>query len=94
MRVRLSAAALADLAAIKSASQDYDAARTPIVMGRIADVIRTLSQWPRLGRERHVPGAREFPVPRLPFVIVYQHNIGEPDELIVLRVFHARRDRS
>jgi plasmid stabilization system protein ParE len=38
-------------------------------------------------------GTYEFVVRRLPFVIVYQLDVGDEDEVIVLRVYHVRQSR-
>ena len=93
MKVRLTADALADLAHIKQAAEDYDVGAAALVLAAITRAIRSLKAWPHLGHVGHWAGTREFLVRRLPFVIVYQLDIGDDDELVVLRVYHVRQQR-
>jgi plasmid stabilization system protein ParE len=40
-----------------------------------------------------VNGTLERIVPRSPYVIVYRIDLGDRDELVILRVYHAAQDR-
>jgi plasmid stabilization system protein ParE len=94
MRVRLTADAVADITHIRDTFAGHDAAIAARVLDHLARVLRTLATWPRLGHAGHRPGTREILVPRLPLVVVYRVDLGTIDEVIVLRVFHVRQDRS
>jgi toxin ParE1/3/4 len=93
MRVRFSAAAIADIEAIRI----YIAADNPQaaerVVERIADVVELLRDFPKLGHKGTIPGTLEISVPRLPYLIVYQMGAAASEELIVLRVFHGAQSR-
>jgi plasmid stabilization system protein ParE len=94
MRVRLTADALADITHMRDHFGDHDAALAARVLDHLARVLRTLATWPRLGHAGHRPGTREILVPRMPLVVVYRIDLGSIDEVIILRVYHVRQDRS
>jgi hypothetical protein len=54
----------------------------------------TLEAFPRLGHAGHVDGTLERIVPRTPHVIVYRIDLGDEDELVILRVYHVAQERS
>ena len=67
----------------------------PEVATRVIDQIfrnvETIALFPRLGRSGRAHGTLEWITPGLPYIIVYQLEIGC---LIVLAVFHDAQDRS
>lgn len=94
MRVRLTEDAASDLRGIKA----HFANRTVVIGERILKLIGNtvshLSMFPRLGHPGIVDGTLERTVPRSPHVIVYRLDIGDDDQLTVLRIYHTAQDRS
>ncbi|MFL6803803.1 MAG: type II toxin-antitoxin system RelE/ParE family toxin [Xanthobacteraceae bacterium] len=70
--------------------------RNPVAAARVVERIRTAAQrvgeLPRMGHIGLVPGAYEWVVTGLPYVIVYQIDTDR-DEVVILAVFHRRQDR-
>jgi plasmid stabilization system protein ParE len=62
-------------------------------VARIRHAAELLAQFPRIGHEGRVPGTYEWVVRGLPYVIVYDISRGEPDEVVILGVFHGAQDR-
>ena len=91
MRLRFAPLALADVASIRSHIAEDDPAAADRVVAQIAGSISLLRDFPRLGRRGVVADALELVVPRLPYVIVYQTPTNE--DVVILRVYHAARDR-
>ncbi|MDE2376713.1 type II toxin-antitoxin system RelE/ParE family toxin [Bradyrhizobium sp.] len=62
------------------------------VMDRLLGSIEQLTMFPFMGHVGRVPGAYEWVVPRLPYVVVYQ-----VDELhrrvVIAAIFHGSQDR-
>jgi toxin ParE1/3/4 len=56
---------------------------------RILEMVELLSALPRLGKPGRRRGTREFVIPRLPYIIVYQ---VMQNELVVLGIFHGARE--
>jgi toxin ParE1/3/4 len=46
-----------------------------------------------MGHAGRVPGTHEWVVGGLPYIIVYEIGMTEPDEVLVLGVFHGAQDR-
>lgn len=93
MRVRLTADAISDIETYKRAALAFDADAAASLMRAITRTLRAIALWPRIGRPGVVDGTYEFLIRRLPFVVVYQIDFGDHDELIVLRVYHVRMNR-
>lgn len=72
---------------------DYFAADNPPAAENVANAvdatIRHLCDFPEMGHAGYLPATRQFVVPGLPYVIVYQ---VATDTLTVLAVFHGARD--
>ena len=94
MRVRVTGDAASDLQDIKAFLSDQSVVVAEPVLDQIANVIGRLKTFPRLGHPGVVDGTLERIVPRSPYVIVYRIDLGDRDELIILRVYHATQDRS
>ena len=45
-----------------------------------------------MGREGRAPGTREWPVPRLPYIVVYEVYEAR-DEVVVTAIFHGAQNR-
>lgn len=71
---------------------DYIAADNPgaalATIDRIEAAALRLTGFPRSGREGSVPDTRDFPIPGLPFVIIYRVRKAAIE---VLRVLHGAR---
>ena len=84
--------ALADLEGIF----DWIAKDNPIaakaVVERIFGSIEHLARFPQMGHAEREEGAFEWVVPRLPYIVVYEIH-RDIDEVIIISVMHAARDR-
>lgn len=95
MRLRLTEDAASDLEGIKKLSADVDVILATRVIAQIGNVLTLLARYPHIGHEGRRPRSFEMLVPRLPIVVVYRIDVGaRGEELIVLRVYHTRRDRA
>jgi toxin ParE1/3/4 len=94
MRVRVTDDAASDLHTIKTFLSSQSVVVAERVLEQIANIIGRLKSFPRLGHLGVVDGTLERIVPRTPYVIVYRIDLGDRDELIILRVYHAAQDRS
>lgn len=92
MKVAFDDRAIADLNNIYRFIAENSSVSAKMIVERLVSDIDRLAEFPRMGRTARVPGVREWGVPRLPYVIVY-----EIDELIsvltVTAVFHTARRR-
>jgi plasmid stabilization system protein ParE len=52
-----------------------------------------LTEFPRMGHTGRVSGTHEWVVRGLPYIIVYEIGAVDPDEVLILGVFHAAQDR-
>lgn len=93
MRLRYSARARAQLDLIKVYLRDLDQDIAERVGSTIRATAERLPHFPQLGHVGRSPGTRELLVRDLPYVIVYEVNLGDIDEVIVLAVFHVAQDR-
>ena len=62
------------------------------VVSRILQSIERLGHFPEMGRSGRDPGTREWVVPGLPYIAVYEIR-RDDDELVVIAVFHGAQDR-
>lgn len=92
MRLRFSRRALEHLTQIRAYIAQHRPLTAELVRGRILESIHSLQDVPRLGRAGPNEGTRELVVPGLPYIIVYSIAANE-DELVVLGIFHAARER-
>jgi plasmid stabilization system protein ParE len=84
------AEALDDLAEISDFISGTDPAAASRVIQRIhATIFKTLAQFPMAGRLDPETGAREFPVPNLPYIVIF---LPLDDVLDVVGIFHTSRD--
>jgi plasmid stabilization system protein ParE len=61
------------------------------VVERILASTELLASFPYMGRAGRDEGTREWVVPRLPYVVVYEV-LEEHGEVIVIAVFHGAQD--
>lgn len=93
MKLRYSAQARTHVAGIYSYIRNRNAFAATQVVRRIRQAAERLKEFPRMGHAGRVPGAYEWVVNGLPYIIVYQIGIPELDEVLILGVFHAAQDR-
>jgi plasmid stabilization system protein ParE len=93
VRLRYTAQAREHIAGI----YQYIGKRNPVaatqVVARIRLAAERLTEFPRMGHAGRVPGTHEWIVRGLPYIIVYEIGVTEPDEVLVLGVFHGAQDR-
>lgn len=93
MKLSVRAEALADLEGIFDyiARDSPEAARA--VTKRIWQTIqRNIGSFPMLGRAGRDEGTREFPIPGLPYIVVYEVEV-ERDLVTILAIFHGAQKR-
>jgi toxin ParE1/3/4 len=61
------------------------------VIDRVFESVELLASFPYMGRAGRDEGTREWVVPRLPYIVVYEVNEAR-DEVIVIAVFHGAQD--
>lgn len=95
MKLVLSPDAAADLERLRAflADKDRDAAQRAVAA--IVHAIDSLDLFPERGRPSPAAGIRELIVPfaRSAYVIRFAHD-AQHDEVVVLRIWHGREDRS
>ncbi|MGQ0684249.1 type II toxin-antitoxin system RelE/ParE family toxin [Bradyrhizobium sp.] len=93
MRLRYTAQAREQIAGI----YEYIKERNPIaatqVVARIRSAAERLTEFSRIGHVGRVEGTHEWVVRGLPYIIVYEIGVVDPDEVLVLGVFHGAQDR-
>jgi toxin ParE1/3/4 len=67
-------------------------AAAKIVTRRLFSSIELLISFPFMGHAGRHPGAFEWVVPRLPYVVVYEVD-RDQERVVVTAVFHGARDR-
>jgi toxin ParE1/3/4 len=88
VRVALTDATEADLAAIYAHYAEQSGPAADRVLGTILRAINSLALFPRLGRPGEVPATRERIVTRYPYRIVY--HIDDASEVIeIWRILHG-----
>jgi toxin ParE1/3/4 len=89
LRLRFAAAAARDLESIL----DYIALDSPAGAESVGRAVMAagerLTTFPDMGRPGRLPGTREFSLPGLPYLLVYE---ADSDALTILAVFHGARD--
>ena len=92
MRIVLDPEAVDDLRGIYQWIARDNLAAARAVIERLLDSIEHLGSFPKMGRMGRDEGTREWPVPRLPYIVVYEVH-SERDELAVLAIFHGAQER-
>jgi plasmid stabilization system protein ParE len=93
VRLRYTAEAREHIVAIDRYIRDRSPAAATQVALRIRLAAERPMEFPRMGRVGYVPGTHEWVVRGLPYIIVYEVGTTDPDEIVVLGVFHAAQDR-
>jgi toxin ParE1/3/4 len=93
INLRYSARARSQLIAI----QEYINERNPDAAIRVGAAIREAAQFlryfPYAGRPGQSADTREWVVRRFPYILVYEVNTGEENEIMILGVFHSAQRR-
>lgn len=89
LKVRFTAAALADLQIIHDWIAHDNPRTASNVVARILQSAATLELFPMAGRAGRVKGTREWPVPRLPWFFVYE--MTESDLIDIIAIIHSSR---
>jgi toxin ParE1/3/4 len=89
VRLRFTAEAREHIAAIYSYIRERNPTAATQVVARIRLAAERLAEFPRMGHVGRVPGTHEWVVRGLP----YEIGLTDPDEVLVLGVFHAAQDR-
>ena len=93
VRLRFTAEAREHIAAIYSYIRERNPTAATQVVARIRLAAERSAEFPRMGHVGRVPGTHEWVVRGLPYIIVYEIGLTDPDEVLVLGVFHAAQDR-
>ena len=93
MRLRFSQEARAQITQIHAYIAERNPRAATAVVERIHTATELLREFPRIGHEGREPGTREWVVKRLPYIIVYELGMPEPDDLMILAIFHGAQDR-
>jgi plasmid stabilization system protein ParE len=93
MRLRFSTEAREHLASICNYISDSSPVAATQVVLRIRLAAARLTEFPRMGRAGQVEGTHEWVVRGLPYILVYEIGVTDPDEIVILGVFHGAQDR-
>ena len=93
MELRFSARARRQLEALKQYLRNQDQSVANRIGWSVRAAAQGLKDFPYMGHVGRKPGTRELGVARLPYIIVYEVNLGDVDEIMVLGVFHGSQDR-
>ena len=85
--------ALADIEDIFNWIAQDNAAVAKAVVQRVSESLELLTKFPNMGRVGRDPSTREWVIPRLPYVAVYEVD-GPHDQVIVTAIFHGAQDRN
>jgi toxin ParE1/3/4 len=84
--------ALADLEGIFGWIAEDSPATAKIVIERLFSSTELLISFPFMGRAGRDPRTFEWPVPRLPYIVVYEVDQAR-ERVVVTAVFHGAQDR-
>jgi toxin ParE1/3/4 len=84
--------ALADLEGIFNWIAKDNPAAARAVVNRLFSSTELLTSFPFMGRAGRDPGTREWVVPRLPYIVVYEVDEAR-GEVIVVAIFHGAQNR-
>ena len=91
MRLIFDDRALADLEKIYNWIAQDDRQSAKAVVERVYASIELLASFPYMGRPGREESTREWAVPRLPYIVVYEVH-EERDVIVVIAVFHGPQD--
>jgi addiction module RelE/StbE family toxin len=85
--------ALADLDDIFGWIAQDSPAAAKIVIERLFSSVELLTSFPFMGRAGRHPGTFEWPVPRLPYIAVYEVDRAQ-ERVVITAVFHGAQNRA
>ncbi|MEQ1712464.1 MAG: type II toxin-antitoxin system RelE/ParE family toxin [Hyphomicrobium sp.] len=91
MKVRYRSTALAQIDAIIAFASDRNPAAAGRVLRTIKNSIDRLAEFPYSAQSSEVPGIRELPIVRYPYIVCYTVDEAA-QEVHVLRVRHTSQD--
>jgi toxin ParE1/3/4 len=92
MKVSFTLEALTSIAGIRFYIEGRSPRAASHIIERIFAEADRLGEFPQLGHVGMVPGTYEWPVPRLPHIIVHELN-DSTSEVIVLGILHGAQVR-
>ena len=93
MKLRYTAEARGHIAEIFNYLNDRNPIAATQVVTRIRIAAERLAEFPRIGHAGRVPSTYEWVVRGLPYIVVYDINLGDEGEIVILGVFHGAQDR-
>ena len=84
--------ALGDLAAIHEWIAKENPRAAKAVVERLFASIEHLASFPHMGHAGRDEGTREWVVPRLPYIVIYEIH-PDRDEIIVIAVVHGAQEQ-
>jgi toxin ParE1/3/4 len=93
VRLRYTAEARDHIAGIYNYIRERNPIAATQVVARIRLAAERLAEFPRIGHAGRVAGTHEWVVRGLPYIIVYETGTADPDEVLILGVFHGAQDR-
>jgi len=90
MKVRYSAAALADLGGIFDFLSERNPRAASNVANSVEKVIARIAEYPESAQETDAPGIRMTPAGRYPYLIFY---VVQSGEVSIVRILHGARRR-
>lgn len=89
MSYQLTRQALADLDDIAAFLLSEYPAEAPQVEMAFREIFGLVAEFPGIGRPGPIPGTKEMPLRRYPYVVIFY---PEATHVTILRVFHTSRD--
>lgn len=93
LKLRFAARARAQLASIQQYISERNPDAAKAAGARIRLAADMLCTFPEAGHAGRISGTREWVVRGLPYIIVYEIIPEQPNELVVLGVFHGAQER-
>jgi addiction module RelE/StbE family toxin len=92
MKIVFDTKAIGDLEGIFDWIAEDNLANARAVIERILASVERLGAYPEMARAGRIAGTREWVVPRLPYIVVYELH-RDRGELVVTAVFHEKQNR-
>jgi toxin ParE1/3/4 len=92
VKLRFSLRATADIAAIADYLNERSSQGAASVRASIQQTLANVAAFPRLGRLQSIEDVRKVKTRRYPYLIYYRIDT-EADEIVILTIQHAARER-
>ena len=93
VRLRYTAEAREHIAGIYNYIRERNPIAATQIVARVRLAAERLAEFPRIGHAGRVAGTHEWVVRGLPCIIVYETGAADPDEVLILGIFHGAQDR-